>query len=331
MLPSYSWPSMESELHAVNEALREALPLDQPDLLGDVSRFLCQSHGKGLRATLILLAAHTGRVADWQSVYRAAAAVELTHLATLVHDDLIDQATLRRGLPAVHTRWTPGVAILTGDYLFAQAIALMNTLGVPRANALLAEAISAMCQGEMSQQEQAFQLEIREEQYLRRIKQKTATFFAVSCAIGALLSGQQDPHVQSFYSFGESLGLTYQILDDLLDLASNTEELGKPSGNDLRHGTITLPIIHALRQERYTGVLTRMAMEQESDISQLRHILRDCGSFDYAQSFAMDKIAQARNHLAMLPDSWPKPLLDALAETLISKHTAHLGPLTAAR
>ncbi|MGE5654522.1 MAG: polyprenyl synthetase family protein [Bacillota bacterium] len=331
MNPSYSWPSVDKDLNAVNEALRGELPLEQASLLGDVARFLCQSKGKGLRATLILLTAHSGRVADWHSVYRAAAAVELTHLATLVHDDLIDQAVLRRGLPAVHMQWTPGVAILTGDYLFARAIALMNTIGMQRLSALLANAISEMCQGEMSQQEQAFEVNLMEAQYLDRIRQKTATFFAVSCAIGALLSGQDERDIQALYGYGEALGLAYQVLDDLLDLAATTEEIGKPVGNDLRHGTITLPMIHALRQERYSSTLARMIMEPESDIGQIRHILMDCGSFGYAHSFALDKIAEARSRLSLLPQDWAVQHLDALAETLLNKHTTHLAPLTAAR
>lgn len=322
---------MESDLHAVNEALMAVLPLEQSSLLGDVARFLCQGKGKGLRATLIMLAAHGGQVDDWPTIYRAAAAVELTHLATLVHDDLIDQATLRRGLPAVHVQWTPGVAILIGDYLFAQAIALMNTVGAQQANALLAHAISEMCQGEMSQQEQAFQFDLEEEQYLSRIKQKTATFFAVSSAIGALLSGQSEQQVQTLYRFGECLGIAYQIFDDLLDLAATMEEIGKPIGNDLRRGTITLPMIHALSQERNRGTLIRIAMDQDMEINQVRHILRDCGSFDYAHRAAIGKIAEARSCLAQLPDSRSKPLLDRLAEALMSKHTAHLQPLTAAR
>ncbi len=204
--------------------------------------------GKRVRPMLVFCAS-ARRDADRDALVSAAAAVELVHMATLVHDDLIDGATMRRGRPTVASAHGAGTAVCTGDFLFARAFAELTRVGSPDAVRALADAALDLSRGEMDQQRAAHDLALTEEAYLDRCRRKTAALFSVACRLGGLVSGAS-PEVQGrLAAFGEHVGLAFQIFDDILDLAGTPAATGKRRGTDLEGGTVTLPVILALRED----------------------------------------------------------------------------------
>ena len=176
-----------------------------------------------------------------------AVACELVHLGSLYHDDVIDEAETRRGVPSVNARWSNIVAILAGDFLLARASSLAASLGADVA-ALLAETIGELCRGQVLELQHLFDVDRSEEDYSSAIEGKTAALFATSCRIGGMVSGVADPTLDALTRFGRHLGMCFQIVDDVLDLSSTDEALGKPAGQDLLEGIYTLPVIYALRE-----------------------------------------------------------------------------------
>jgi len=204
--------------------------------------------GKRVRPLLVFCSAPRDFRAH-ESLVSAAAAVELVHMATLVHDDLIDHAALRRGQPTVARALGPEAAVRTGDFLFARAFAELTRTGSSGAVQALARAALDLSRGEMDQQGAAFDVALTEEAYLARCRRKTAALFAVACRLGALVGGASEDAQERLARFGECVGLAFQIFDDILDLAGTPAATGKRRGTDLREGTVTLPIILVLRQE----------------------------------------------------------------------------------
>ncbi len=220
-------------LGEVEERLREAI-VGHGERLGEDASATLTAGGKRLRPMLVLLAAGEG---GGEASVRAAAAIELVHMATLVHDDVLDEAPLRRGLPTVAASSGRDRAVAAGDLLFTRAFALLAGAGDTRATALLAEASVALAQGELAQRDDAFDLTISEQRYLDRCRLKTAKLFECAC-----LLGHDDEHLRRF---GADIGLAFQLLDDVLDVAGPPERTGKARGTDLLDGTVTLPLIEA--------------------------------------------------------------------------------------
>lgn len=208
--------------------------------------------GKRVRPLLVFCAAPRAALADpavRDDLLSAAAAVELVHMATLVHDDLLDGATLRRGRPTVAQELGPDRAISTGDFLFARAFAELTRTRSPRAVQALAGAALDLSQGEMDQQRAAFDYALTEQAYLSRCRRKTAALFSVACRLGAAVGGAGPEVEERLAAFGENVGMAFQIFDDILDLAGAPAATGKRRGTDLCDGTVTLPVILALRLE----------------------------------------------------------------------------------
>jgi geranylgeranyl pyrophosphate synthase len=208
--------------------------------------------GKRVRPLLVFCAAPRAALADPQAreqLMSAAAAVELVHMATLVHDDLLDGATMRRGRPTVAQELGPERAVSTGDFLFARAFAELTRTRSPRAVQALAGAALDLSQGEMDQQRAAFDLALSEEAYLSRCRRKTAALFSVACRLGALVGGAGREAEERLAAFGENVGMAFQIFDDILDLAGAPAATGKRRGTDLCDGTVTLPVILAMQME----------------------------------------------------------------------------------
>ena len=224
---------LPSRLGEVEERLRETLGA-HGDSLGEDAAATLAAGGKRLRPMLVLLCA--GQDGGAASV-RAATAIELIHMATLVHDDVLDEAPLRRGHPTVAASSGRDRAVATGDLLFSRAFALLSDAGDGRAVSLLAEASVALARGELAQRHDAFDIAISEQRYLDRCRLKTARLFECAC-----LLGHDDPHLREF---GGEIGLAFQLLDDVLDVAGPPERTGKARGTDLLDGTITLPLIEA--------------------------------------------------------------------------------------
>lgn len=202
--------------------------------------------GKRLRPLLVFACAG-GAVGD--ATIRAAAAVELVHMATLVHDDLLDGATMRRGRATVASSHGAETAVQVGDYLFAQAFAALAATGRPEAIEVLAESALDLSRGELAQGRAAFDVALTEAAYIDRVRRKTASLFAAACRLGAILGGASLPAQVNVAAFGESVGMAFQIFDDILDITGDAADTGKRRGADLRDGTVTLPMIYAIADE----------------------------------------------------------------------------------
>jgi heptaprenyl diphosphate synthase len=213
--------------------------------LTEVAGHLVSAGGKRLRPALVLAAAAALDADVTDDLIQGAVAVELVHLGSLYHDDVMDEAEQRRGVESVNHRWGNLVAILAGDFLLAKASEIAASLGTEVA-ALLASTIGQLCQGEVSQLQYAFDTERSEDAYLRSVSGKTASLLATSARIGALVSGAERAQVEALTAYGHAFGVTFQIWDDIRDLVATEDQLGKPAGHDLVEGTYTLPVIRAL-------------------------------------------------------------------------------------
>ncbi len=235
---------MDLHLGRVESALRASVQADDP-FLTEVAGHLVSAGGKRLRPALVLAAAAALDADVTDDLIQGAVAVELVHLGSLYHDDVMDEAEQRRGVESVNHRWGNLVAILAGDFLLAKASEIAASLGTEVA-ALLASTIGQLCQGEVSQLQYAFDTERSEDAYLRSVSGKTASLLATSARIGALVSGAERAQVEALTAYGHAFGVTFQIWDDIRDLVATEDQLGKPAGHDLVEGTYTLPVIRAL-------------------------------------------------------------------------------------
>lgn len=202
-----------------------------------------------------------------------AIAVELIHMASLVHDDVIDDAATRRGRPSVNNRWGNQISVLTGDYLFAAAFNLINQHSLPAVTDSLSHTIKIMCSGEIKQLFMLYNINIREEEYYDKTYRKTACLFAASCKIGALVSKLPEEQITLLQQYGLCLGYAYQIIDDVLDFVSDTSKLGKPAGSDLLQGNITLPVILGLKNEESGLKLRSLLQNKEISSDKMTRIL----------------------------------------------------------
>src|ERR1700690_1372566 len=239
--------ALPDDLRRVEEALQAAVKVDDR-FLGDVASHLLGAGGKRLRPTLTLCAAYavSGESADATNAVTGGASVELVHLGSLYHDDVIDEAETRRGVPSVNARWSNIVAILAGDYLLAQASGLAASLGADVA-ALLAATIGELCRGQVLELQYLYDTDRSEDSYLSAIEGKTATLMATSCRGGGMVSNVSADTLDALTQFGHHLGMCFQVVDDVLDVTQTEAELGKPAGNDVHEGVYTLPVIYALQ------------------------------------------------------------------------------------
>ena len=239
-------PALAGDLVRVEERLEAAVRVEDR-FLGDVAGHLLGAGGKRLRPALTLSAGYAGGGSQpaSEAVVTGGAAVELVHLGSLYHDDVIDEAETRRGVPSVNARWSNIVAILAGDYLLAQASVLAASLGADVAG-LLAATIGELCRGQVLELQHLFDIERSQESYLSAIEGKTASLTATSCRIGGMVSVVSADSLDALTQFGHHLGMCYQVVDDVLDVTATEAILGKPTGNDVHEGVYTLPVIYAL-------------------------------------------------------------------------------------
>jgi heptaprenyl diphosphate synthase len=237
-------PSLADDLTRLEEALRASVTSSDP-FLGEVAGHLIGAGGKRLRPALTLAAAATGGGGTTDAVLQGGVSVELVHLGSLYHDDVMDEAASRRGVESVNARWGNLVAILAGDFLLARASEIAAALG-PEVAGLLAHTIGRLCEGQVSELQCAYSVDRSEDAYHRSIEGKTAALLSTACRIGGLTAQLDRPAVEALTAYGRALGMVFQIRDDVLDVVGTEEELGKPAGNDLVEGVYTLPVLRAL-------------------------------------------------------------------------------------
>lgn len=239
------YEDLKKDLQSIEQELTEAVASRDSQLASAASHLL-HAGGKRIRPVFVLLSGRFGSY-DLERLKCIAVPLELIHMATLVHDDVIDDAETRRGRKTVKAQWDNRVAMFTGDFLFARALEVVSRIGHPRIHRILSRAIVQMCRGEIEQIRDFYndrQLLLR---YLHRIKRKTALLMAISCQLGALASDADEEMVRVLYRYGYYVGMAFQITDDVLDLTGDEQQLGKPAGSDLRQGNVTLPVIHTLQ------------------------------------------------------------------------------------
>lgn len=275
--------------------------------------------GKRIRPVLVLLAAETfGGPVD--RAVDVAAGVELIHMASLLHDDVVDHASTRRGNPTLHSLWGNKLAVLGGDFILAQALRLILRAGDLALMENMATTVAAMGEGEIMQIFHLFDPTITEEDYLARIRRKTAVLMACACEMGARLAGAPPQAVQRLSDYGMNVGMAFQVVDDLLDYGDQAT-VGKPVGHDLREGNLTLPVIHALKGNAGSDIrecIERRALTPEK-VEHVAGLVRQAGSLDYAYQAARGFVTEAQSELASLPSCPALEWLDSLAQYLLSR------------
>ncbi|WP_324715991.1 polyprenyl synthetase family protein [Carboxydochorda subterranea] len=300
------------------ERMLEQVLSETEGLGARTSLHLLKAGGKRVRPLVTLLSGRVFGAAD-RDVIPIAAAAEMIHMATLVHDDVIDHADTRRGRPTVNAVWGNYPAVLTGDFMLARAMSLIVDQGHPRVLKVMSDMIYEMCEGEIAQHEAKGRLDLTEEEYLRRIGKKTARFFQACAESGALLGGATPAQVRAMGQFGYFLGMAFQVVDDLLDLTGEAPVLGKPVGSDLMEGVLTLPVIHMLQHPRYRDQLLsrlRAVPPPPDDMAAIVHLIRQNGALRYTEEVAQGYVLRAMGLLAELPATEATRLLAEMVVAL---------------
>ncbi len=305
-----------SDLEAIEAALTAHLT-PHLDLVRRIAGHLLFAGGKRLRPLLMILCARLcGYRGDYDVTFSTI--FEYIHAATLLHDDVIDAGTLRRGRPAAHRVWDPAQVVLTGDFLLARALSIAARTGMPRVIEVVAAVTEEMAQGEILQLARKGNLDLDEAEYLRIIGCKTAVLFQGACRISAILAGAAESVEAALAAYGDHLGLAFQIADDLLDYTQEGAVLGKLPGADLREGKLTLPVIHALSRAPASDrrVMTRIISSPDfspADFQVLVGLLQRHGGIAHARRLAAAHVERAQAALASFPESTARSILADIA------------------
>lgn len=306
-------------LVSVEERIREQARAFDPAVEGYVS-YVTNKGGKRLRPVLALLAGGaSGKVTSGH--VDLAVIVELIHIATLVHDDIMDGADIRRDQPTANAKWGSSLSVLLGDCLFAHALRLAAAYGDTTICRRIAEASSEVCSGEIIQTQRRYDLSLTTADYFKIIEMKTAALFSVACELGGYISEASPEVINALKEFGTKIGVAYQIYDDCLDLAGTEEESGKTLGTDIRKGKFTLPILLMLQSDdkAETDRLRTLLAEDEPNESALREMIHRSGSVNASALVAERLISEARTGLDVVPDNRYVSGLRAITE-----HVSHL-------
>ncbi len=312
--------SVRADLDAIEAQLHEAVR-SEDRFVADVAGHLMAAGGKRFRPLVTVLAAHFGD-ASRPEIRSAATVCELTHLATLYHDDVMDEAPVRRGQESANARWDNTVAILTGDFLFSRASNILADLG-PYAVRLQAQTFERLVVGQIHETVGPVAGDDPIEHYLRVLADKTGSLIATSAEFGAHYAGADAAVISALRSFGERIGVAFQLSDDILDIASESAESGKTPGTDLREGIATLPVLYALRpasatHERLRSLLAHPLIDEREHAEALE-LLRRSTAMDEARETLRHYADTARQILTELPDVAPRAALEALTDLVIAR------------
>ena len=326
----------------VNEAIDEELPLQPPERLYEASRYILEAGGKRLRPTVTLLVAEAlADVAPLSVEYRrfptledeeldmmrAAVAIEVIQSFTLIHDDIMDDDDLRRGVPSVHRKYDTATAILAGDTLYSKAFEIVSGTDAEPADVLeamrmLSATCTEICEGQALDVAFENREHVHPEEYLEMVELKTAVLYGAAAAVPAILMGADESTVDALYNYGIDSGRAFQIQDDVLDLTVPSETLGKQRGSDLIENKATIITVHAREQGVDVDSLVDSSdpdAVSEADIEAAVEELRAVGSIEYAREMAQDLTDRSKERLEVLPDNESKELLAAIADYLITR------------
>jgi geranylgeranyl pyrophosphate synthase len=316
--------TMRPELVLVQSRLEEAVRIDYPGV-ADLILGLVRAGGKRLRPLILLLA---GRAYDndRDTLVTAGAGVELLHTASLVHDDTLDRAGMRRGRPTLNSVLPSGAVILLGDFLFAQSAMLAAATNSPRVVGIFASTLADICDGQLREMFFAHRLDQSREEYERRIFGKTASLFAGSAEMGAILGDAPETAVQALRQYGSDVGMAFQIVDDVLDLREGASQLGKPASQDLAQGTVTLPtIIYASGLTEGSEAATRLdavvsgETVEPSEVDRVVEEIRGSGALEAAMEEAIRFAARSKTHVAAASDPETRDMLEQIADIVCER------------
>ncbi len=314
--------SIKGRLQDVQEQVKGILIADFP-FVADVADHVASMEGKLFRPTLVFLCGCLGGGENGkQSLLSMALVVELIHTATLIHDDTIDRAALRRGVPTLNSRWNDQVSIIMGDYLYSRSLMEMASVGNHDILNVVSDASRRIALGEMKEIRISSSLDVTEDDYYQMISDKTASLLSASCEVGAILGPRE--YREDLRAFGEDLGMVFQITDDIADYVGTEEEMGKPVGTDIREKKVTLPLIHALRsvsaaqREEIESVYNRHVIDDEA-VSLICRMVEETGGFDYARNRAREFGARAEKQLERLPGSHFRDALMSCVAYIVSR------------
>jgi len=311
-----------NELNIFESKFKDSMKSSVP-LLDRITHYIVKRKGKQMRPMFVFFSAGLcGEITE--STYRGASLVELLHTATLVHDDVVDNANQRRGFFSVNALWKNKVAVLVGDFLLAKGMSLSLEHKDFQLLHIVSDAVQQIIEGELLQMEKARRLDINESVYYEVIRQKTASLIASCCACGASSSGADEGTVQLLNNFGEKVGMAFQIKDDLFDFG--IDDVGKPLGNDIKEKKMTLPLIYALSkasksEKRYFINLIKNHSEDSEKVKEVIYFVRNSGGMEYAAQKMNEFRAEAESILNQFPDSVYKKGLEQLVQFTIDRNT----------
>ena len=319
-LSKISYP-IKSELDTFNEKFKKSIR-SKVGLVDLVAKYIIRQKGKKVRPLLVLLSAKIIGEVNERS-YRGAVLVELLHTATLVHDDVVDNANKRRGVWSINAIFKNKVAVLMGDYLLSRGLMIaidgkdFDFLGV------ITNTVRRMSEGELLQIQKTRKLDIDEETYFRVISDKTASLLETCCEIGALSATDNPEYHEAMKQFGQSIGMAFQIRDDILDYEGTLKMMGKPVGGDIKEKKITLPLIYSLNQvsKKEAAHIRKLIKNgsKNNDVKEVIKFVRENGGIDYALETAKSYSNKAKEALKILPDSQSKVALEALVDFVIDR------------
>ncbi len=313
--------SIRDDLARVEARLREKPQLEYQTLSTAIEHLL-SSGGKRIRPALVIFASRLYVSEMTPQIVSLAAAVEMLHTASLVHDDLIDSSLLRRGIPTLNAAWTPGATILTGDYLFARAADLAAQAGNLRVMRLFANTLMTICSGELKQQFSELETRVRRDDYYARIYAKTASLIALATEASGVLCAAPEEQVAALREYGHNLGMAFQVVDDVLDFVGDELRLGKPVGSDLRQGLVTLPTLCYLEQHPGDELILhilRNGRGGDDDVRRAVSFIRDSGAIEIALDEAHSFAQRSVSALARLPEGLARQAMQDLTEFVVQR------------
>jgi heptaprenyl diphosphate synthase len=304
---------LNSDINLIESELEATIEAESP-LLRQASLHTLRAGGKRIRPVFVLLGGKFG-VYDIEEIKNVAVPLELIHMASLVHDDVIDDAELRRGQPTIKAKWDNRIAMYTGDYIFARALELIGEVKNPLAHQILSSSIVQLSVGEIEQIKDKYIFDQNLRDYLRRIRRKTALLIAASCQLGAVVSGVEERVHRNLYRFGYYVGMSFQITDDVLDFTGTEQELGKPAGGDLLQGNITLPVLYAMRDRELRSKIENVHEHmQQADVEELISMIKKSGAIEKSLAVSDRYLAKALSILDELPQNRAKKTLRDIAK-----------------
>lgn len=313
---------IEKKSKLVDEGIETYLPVTHPEELYKATRYLPDAGGKRLRPSVLMFAAEAVG-GDSKSVIPAAVAVELVHNFTLIHDDIMDSDDIRRGMPALHVKWGDAGAILAGDTLYSRAFEILSGMDVDKERLikciqLLSRTCTEICEGQWLDIEFEDRDDVTEDEYLEMITKKTSVLYGAAAKMGGLLGGASEEVTSALYDFGLLIGVSFQIHDDVLDLITPEDVLGKVRGSDLMEGKKTLIAIHALNNGVKLDIFGKGNATKEQ-IDKAVSVLEESGSLPYARNLAESYLKEGKDRLNVLEDSEAKQALLEIADYMLSR------------